>query len=87
MMSLLRKLTGRPSCADIMEVLQSYLDGETDAATARRVARHLDNCTNCERESQVYESIKTSLAVRRRDVDPAILESLRRFGENLDAVE
>lgn len=84
-MSLVRKLTGRLSCHEVMEVLQSYLDGETDATTARRVAAHLKNCTDCDTESHVYVSIKASLANRRRDVDPAVLDALRSFGESIDA--
>jgi anti-sigma factor (TIGR02949 family) len=87
MMRLLNKLRGKPSCADIMEVLQAYLDGEVDADRAREVAGHLESCTNCDRESQVYQSIKSSLARHRRPVDPEVLAALRQFGEQLESAE
>ncbi|MGB5757586.1 MAG: zf-HC2 domain-containing protein [Acidimicrobiales bacterium] len=87
MMRLLNRLRGRPTCREIMEVLQSYLDGEIDAETAKRVARHLEDCAACDRESQVYEAIKDTLAARRRPVDPEVLAALRQFGETLEAAD
>ena len=80
---LIKKLRRGPSCAEIMEVLQAYLDGEIDAATAASVAAHLDECTECGRESDVYRTIKQSLAARRRPIDPDVLAALRRFGQEL----
>ena len=64
-------------------MLQSYLDGEVDEQTARMVAGHLDECTKCDHESQVYVKIKESLATRQRPVDPKVLDALRQFGQNL----
>ncbi len=87
MMRLLNRLRGRPTCEEIMEVLQSYLDGEIDADTARKVAGHLDVCTECDRESQVYETIKASLASRRHEIDPQVLAALRQFGETLESAD
>ncbi len=83
-MSLRDKLFRRGlSCSEVLEVLQSYLDGETDADVARQVAAHLDNCDHCDRESDVYVRIKTSLASKRRTTDPEVLAALTRFGEGL----
>ncbi|MGH1491866.1 MAG: anti-sigma factor family protein [Acidimicrobiales bacterium] len=87
MMRFLNKLRGRPSCDEIMEVLQAYLDGEVSAEEAKKVASHLADCTECDRESQVYESIKSSLATRRREIDPEILAALRVFGEQLESAD
>lgn len=87
MMRLLDKLRGRPSCHEIMEVLQSYLDGEIDADTAKKVAEHLESCTRCDHESHVYRTIKISLANRRRPVDPEILAALRQFGQQLESAD
>ncbi len=87
MMRLLDRLRGRPSCEEIMEVLQSYLDGEIDAETAKKVAGHLESCTQCDRESQVYQTIKSSLANRRREVDPEVLAALRQFGQQLESAD
>ncbi len=83
-MSLRDKLFRRGlSCTDMLEVLQSYLDGETEADVARQVAAHLDNCDHCDRESDVYLKIKTSLVNKRRTTDPEVLAALARFGEGL----
>ncbi len=83
-MSLRDKLFRRGlSCTDVLEVLQSYLDGETEADVARQVAAHLDDCDHCDRESDVYVRIKTSLANKRRTTDPEVLAALTRFGEDL----
>lgn len=71
------------SCGEVLEVLQSYLDDETDADVARQVAAHLDDCDHCDRESDVYLRIKVSLASRRRPVDPEVMTALTRFGQEL----
>ncbi len=80
---LLRRFRRTPSCAEIMEVLQAYLDGEVDVDTARTVAVHLDDCTLCSHESDVYRRIKISLATRRREIDPQIRTALESFSRDL----
>ncbi len=75
------------SCDDVMEVLQSYLDGETDAATARGVAAHLDDCVDCDRESTVFKNIKVSLASNAAPVDPDIMASIRAFSDRITSGE
>jgi len=82
---LLHRFRGGPSCDEVMDVLQSYLDGETDVETARRVARHLDACANCGPESEVYDRIRASLATAAEPVDPEILAGLRTFSSRLVA--
>ena len=71
------------SCQEIMEVLQSYLDGETDAAVARDVASHLGKCHHCEVESQVYDRIRSSLSHRQVAVDPQVMQALNDFSHQL----
>lgn len=71
------------SCADALEVLQSYLDGEIDTETARKVAAHLERCDRCDAESQVFAQIKESLAKRRPAVDPAVMSALSQFGQRI----
>lgn len=83
MKRLLNKLRGGPSCEEILEVMQSYLDGETDEETARKVAGHLADCTECDRESEVYKNIKASLAGRRKPVNPEVMDALRQFSDQL----
>lgn len=71
------------TCAEVAQVLQSYLDGHVDDLTARRVRRHLEHCRRCGLESQTYLAIKDAIARRGREVDPAAVERLRSFGERL----
>lgn len=84
---LLNRFRGGPSCDEVMEVLQSYLDGEVDAATARKVAGHLDMCTDCGPESEVYRRIKSSLATASEPIDPEVLASLHAFTNRLTSGE
>lgn len=69
------------SCRQTMRVLQSYLDGQVDEITTRRVGTHLEACRRCGLEASTYREIKAALARRGSDVDPATLERLRAFGE------
>ena len=71
------------TCAEVAQALQSYLDGQVDEMTARRVSRHLEACRRCGLEAVTYEAIKDALARRRSDVDADALERLRSFGERL----
>lgn len=80
---LLGRLRGSPSCGEVMEVLQAYLDGEVDVDTARMVAGHLGHCTACSGESEVYEQIKVKLASGRREIDPQIRAALEAYSRDL----
>lgn len=64
----------------VTRILQAYLDGETDEATARRVAAHLEDCRRCGLEAETYRKIKDMLA-RRSEPDADRLERLRGFAE------
>ncbi len=83
MRRLLDRLRGSMSCGDVLKVIQSYIDGEIDAETARKVAAHLDQCHPCTEEELIYQQIKSSLSRRRRHVDMEVLEQLMSFGERL----
>ena len=80
---ILDHFRGGPSCAEVMAVLQSYLDGEVDSATARDVAGHLESCPDCDLESATYRRIKSTLAGRAEPVDPDVMASLRAFSDRL----
>ena len=82
-MNPLRTMSSRVECLRTMHVLQRYLDGAVDDASAQRVAAHLEHCRRCGLEAEVYGEIKASLARRERPVDPDAVERLRRFGERL----
>ncbi|MDR3084368.1 MAG: zf-HC2 domain-containing protein [Streptomyces sp.] len=70
------------NCMRVARVLQSYVDGETDEVTARRVAVHLEDCRRCGLEAATFREIKNALA-RREHLNPAAVTRLRGFGESL----
>jgi anti-sigma factor RsiW len=63
-------------------VLQQYLDGELDAATAPLVEAHLELCRRCGLEAAIYSDVKHALAQR---VDPPedSLVRLRAFATRI----
>ncbi|MGK5532524.1 anti-sigma factor family protein [Streptomyces sp. URMC 129] len=69
-------------CAEALRELQAYLDGETDALTAARLAAHLEHCRWCGLELATYREIKRALA-RRRAADPRAVRRLRDYGASL----
>lgn len=72
------------SCREVTRALQSYLDGEVDDLTARRIGRHLERCRRCGLHAQTYAEIKQALGRRGvGQVDPAAVERLRAFGTQL----
>jgi anti-sigma factor RsiW len=72
----------RMNCMQVQRVLQSYLDGETDEATVRAVADHLEDCRRCGLKAAVYREIKAALA-RRENPDPDAVDRLTRYGRSL----
>ena len=79
----LRGTRDTASCMQVVRVLQSYLDGQTDEITARRVANHLEACRRCGLEAVTYREIKASLARQAQPLDPGVVERLRAFGAAL----
>ncbi len=71
------------TCREVGRVLQSYLDGQVDELTARRVSRHLDACRHCGLEAHVYEELEAALARRATQVDPTVVERIQSFGRDL----
>lgn len=72
------------ACLRVGRLLQSYLDGETDEVTARRVAAHVKDCRRCGLEASVYEEIHRALS-RRAEPDTGAVDRLRAFGASLVA--
>jgi anti-sigma factor RsiW len=70
------------NCLQVRRVLQSYLDGETDERTVRRVAAHLEDCRRCGLEAAVYREIKAALA-RREAPDSDAVRRLHQYGRSL----
>ena len=70
-------------CMEVMRVLQSYLDGQTDEVTTRRVANHLDACRRCGLEATTYREIKAALTRTGAALDPSAVERLRSYAAGL----
>lgn len=74
---------GRPmSCRQVTRRLQTYLDGEADAATAEGIESHVEDCDHCGPEAAAYWEIKNALA-RQEPLDEAAMARLRRYGTGL----
>lgn len=78
-----RRMDREATCAEVVAVLQTYLDGCTDEVTTRRVRRHLERCRRCGLEAETYEAIKDALSRRGREIEADALERLKAFGEGL----
>ncbi len=74
-------------CAEVAGLLQIYLDDESDAVTARRVAEHLEDCRRCGLEAEVYHDIKASLARQAVPLSAGAVARLRDFGARVAAGE
>ncbi len=48
-------------CMAVARMLQAYIDGEVDEATARRVGAHLEVCRRCGMKADTFRAIKASL--------------------------
>lgn len=73
------------SCGEVARLLQSYLDGELDAATTVALRAHLRDCVRCGLEAATYQRIKAVLAERGRGDDDDTLGRLHRFAAQLVA--
>ena len=80
-----RRRDDMASCHEVARVLQNYIDREVDERTARRVARHLEICRHCGLEVSTYEEIKHALGRHTPALDPAALQRLQAFSQNLTA--
>ncbi len=71
------------SCREVGLRLQSYLDGELDERRMEQIRAHLDVCTDCGIEASVFEQVKADLAAHAPKSDPAALDRLRKFSEEI----
>lgn len=79
-------IADRPlNCRKVGEVLQSFLDGHTDARMTAKVAEHLEDCRRCGLEASVYREIKASLAKQSPALPESTLDRLRWFARELEA--
>lgn len=76
----------RSDCRQVAKVLQSYLDGETEASTSSMVAEHLEMCRQCGLEASTYLAIKSAIAANapsETSVDDDAVARLRDFANGL----
>lgn len=72
------------SCGSIASVVEAYLDGECDRATALRVLAHLEACDPCAEETRALEAIKQALVTGRCcSADPEVVANLRAYAKHL----
>jgi anti-sigma factor RsiW len=72
-----RGWTADPSCRRVMQELQGYLDGESDADTAWRISRHLSRCEDCFGDAEDFRALKAAVVQLRTAPDPDAMRRLR----------
>lgn len=68
-------------CAEALDLLEPYLDGDLPPGEADRVRRHLDGCPACAAELALAARIQSELrALPQPDCPPEVIERVRRAG-------
>jgi mycothiol system anti-sigma-R factor len=73
-----------PHCDDLAERIELFLDGELDAAQARELDEHLDDCLPCTSERELRARLRE--LVREGCVERAPVELIARVRARLDAL-
>ena len=73
---------GFADCMELRKEFQTQIDGELDAATAKRIEERLEACKGCGMEYETYLELKQSLT-RMRPPSPEALRRLESFAEDL----
>lgn len=58
MMKLMFRMMGLPTCEEVDQFAYTFLEGQLDPATTRRVERHLRTCKNCQRFMASYRKTR-----------------------------
>lgn len=56
-MGRMMRVLGKRSCEDVVAVLQEYFEGSLEPRLAKIVARHLDDCPDCEAFARTYATV------------------------------
>ncbi len=65
-------------CADILERLDAWIDGDLDAAEAAAVKEHVDHCDSCQAERQLAEAVVAELrSMPEFDVPQRVVQRIR----------
>ncbi len=76
----------RSDCHQVAKVLQSYLDGETEAPASSMVAEHLEVCRKCGLEASTYLAIKTAIAANSPESTPVDNDAVARLRDFADGL-
>ncbi|MBT8208857.1 MAG: zf-HC2 domain-containing protein [Acidimicrobiales bacterium] len=71
------------NCREVGRRLQTYLDGELTDDRIEAIKQHLDACSRCGLEADVFNQIKADLAGISPTPDAAALRRLREFTEQI----
>jgi anti-sigma factor RsiW len=70
-------MTEHIPCIEVVELVSDYLEGELDAATARRVEAHLALCPPCVTYvEQVRETVRLTGRLPQNGLDPRVVSEL-----------
>ena len=76
----------RLGCRQVRRTLQAFLDGEVTPDRAERVAAHLESCTRCNVEAEIFQRVISALRRLRPDLDLAaytrLLDAVDHMGDN-----
>ena len=56
-MGRMMRILGKRSCEDVVAVLQEYFEGTLEPKLAGIVARHLEDCPDCEAFARTYATV------------------------------
>ncbi len=74
----------RSGCAEVLPLLQTFVDGELKERDAREVTDHLRDCRHCGLEVSVYRELRASLR-RRTSAPPSEMARLEEFVHRLES--
>jgi anti-sigma factor (TIGR02949 family) len=65
---MVQRRTQMPDCREVESLLPPFVDGEADAATARRVEVHLAACAQCRQRVAAERTMRTVMRARRSEL-------------------
>lgn len=74
---------GGARCVEVGRHIQTYLDGNLDAAKAAKVAGHLNACRRCGLTASDYKRLKEALAERSTPLPADSLDRLKALAAEL----
>jgi anti-sigma factor RsiW len=84
-LGMVQHLRDRLECRRVRPLLQTFLDGELDAAQRRRVVQHLDACRRCGLEAATYATLIDRLRGVAQPAHPEAVARLEAFVDRLAA--